>query len=402
MKYASFWDTLQQPIIALAPMDGVTDAPCRTMHGLYGRPDVVLTEFTNVEGLWRGGDRIFRDFLYTPAERPVVAQIFGCQPEYFYKAAHVVCELGFDGLDINMGCPAKTIANRGGGAGLIRVPETAKAIIRAAQQGVRDWANGQTLEDLEMDPERIRRIRQMNEERVRVWGDHAHIERHLLPVSVKTRLGYDSIVITDWVQELLELEPHVISIHGRTLAQHYKGDANWEAIAAAAEIVRKTDTLILGNGDIHNLYQAAQRIRTSGVHGVLIGRASFGNPWLFHNREQLKKQLNEGSNPTVEDLPEAAPSREERLLMALEHARVHAKLKGEDHFVELRKHMGWYLGHFRGAKRVRNELVRINSLADVERIITAALDRGEENDEDGLAAPQEETQDFQLDVSCAC
>jgi tRNA-dihydrouridine synthase len=209
-------------------------------------------------------------------------------------------------------------------------------------------------------------------------------------------------VITDWVQELLELEPHVISIHGRTLAQHYKGDANWEAIAAAAEIVRKTDTLILGNGDIHNLYQAAQRIRTSGVHGVLIGRASFGNPWLFHNREQLKKQLNEGSNPTVEDLPEAAPSREERLLMALEHARVHAKLKGEDHFVELRKHMGWYLGHFRGAKRVRNELVRINSLADVERIITAALDRGEENDEDGLAAPQEETQDFQLDVSCAC
>ncbi|TME62164.1 MAG: tRNA-dihydrouridine synthase family protein [Chloroflexi bacterium] len=152
MKYASFWDTLQQPIIALAPMDGVTDAPCRTMHGLYGRPDVVLTEFTNVEGLWRGGDRIFRDFLYTPAERPVVAQIFGCQPEYFYKAAHVVCELGFDGLDINMGCPARTVANHGGGAALIRVPETAKAIIRAAQQGVRDWANGQTLEDLEMDP----------------------------------------------------------------------------------------------------------------------------------------------------------------------------------------------------------------------------------------------------------
>ena len=402
MKYASFWDTLQQPIIALAPMDGVTDAPCRTMHGLYGRPDVVLTEFTNVEGLWRGGDRIFRDFLYTPAERPVVAQIFGCQPEYFYKAAHVVCELGFDGLDINMGCPARTVANHGGGAALIRVPETAKAIIRAAQQGVRDWANGQTLEDLEMDRERIRRIRQMNEERVHIWGDHARIERRLLPVSVKTRIGYDSIVITDWVQELLELEPQVISIHGRTLAQHYKGDANWEAIAAAAEIVRKTDTLILGNGDIHSLYQAAQRIRISGVSGVLIGRASFGNPWLFRDREQLKKLFNAGINPTTEDLPEAAPSREERLLMALEHAHIHAKLKGEDHFVELRKHMGWYLGHFRGAKRVRNELVRINSLADVERIITAALDRGEENDEDGLVAPQEETQDLQLDVSCAC
>src|SRR5947209_12744536 len=402
MKYPSFWNTLQQPIIALAPMDGVTDAPNRTMHGLYGRPDVVLTEFTNVEGLWRGSDRIFRDFLYTPAERPVVAQIFGCRPEYFYKAAHVVCELGFDGVDINMGCPAPTVANKGGGAALIRMPEIAKAIIRATQQGVHDWANGQTLEDLDMDPMRIERIRQMNEDRVRVWGDHAKIERHLIPVSVKTRLGYDSIVITDWVQELLELEPHVISIHGRTLAQHYKGDANWDAIAAAAEIVRKTGTLIFGNGDIHTLYQAAQRIRTTGVSGVLIGRASFGNPWLFRDCEKLKGLLNAGFNVTLEDLPDPAPSREERLLMALEHARVHAKLKGEDHFVELRKHMGWYLGHFPSAKRVRNELVRINSLADVERIITVALDRGEENDEDGLVAPQEETQDFQLDVSCAC
>ena len=383
-------------------MDGVTDAPNRTMHGLYGRPDVVITEFTNVEGLWRGGDRIFRDFLYTPAERPVVAQIFGCRPEYFYKAAHVVCELGFDGLDVNMGCPAKTIANKGGGAALIRVPDIAKAIIRAAQEGVRDWANGQTLEDLEMDPERIKRIRQMNEERVHIWGDTPHVERRLIPVSVKTRLGYDSIVITDWVQELLELEPHVISIHGRTLAQHYKGDANWDAIAAAAEIVRKTGTLIFGNGDIHTLYQAAQRIRTTGVSGVLIGRASFGNPWLFRDCEKLKGLLNAGIDVTLEDLPDPAPSREERLLMALEHARVHAKLKGEDHFVELRKHMGWYLGHFRGAKRIRNELVRINSLADVKRIIQTALDSPESGDDDGLEAAQEAVRDSELDLTCAC
>ncbi|HEX9131141.1 MAG TPA: tRNA-dihydrouridine synthase [Ktedonobacteraceae bacterium] len=402
MKFPSFWDTLQKPIIGLAPMDGVTDAPCRTMHGLYGRPDVVLTEFTNVEGLWRGSDRIFRDFLYTPAERPVVAQIFGCRPEYFYRAAHVVCELGFDGLDINMGCPARTVANKGGGAALIRMPETAKQIIRAAQQGVRDWASGQTLADLEMDPQRIERIRQMNEERVSVWGDNVQTERRLLPVSVKTRLGYDSIVITDWVQELLELEPAVISIHGRTLAQHYKGEANWDAIAAAAEIVRKTGTLILGNGDIHSLYEAAQRIHTTGVHGVLIGRASFGNPWIFQNRAQLKKLLDADINPTAEDLPDVIPSREERLLMALEHANVHAKLKGEDHYVEMRKHMGWYLGHFPGAKQVRSELVRINSLADVERIIYAALDNPDAFKDAGMETPLEEARDPELDLSCVC
>lgn len=401
MRYASFWNTLQQPIIALAPMDGVTDAPNRTMHGLYGRPDVVLTEFTNVEGLWRGSDRIFRDFLYTPAERPVVAQIFGCRPEYFYKAAHVVCELGFDGLDINMGCPARTVANHGGGAALIRMPDTAKAIIRATQQGVRDWANGQTLEDLEMEPERIQHIRQMNLDRVQTWGDTPQIERRLLPVSVKTRLGYDSIVITDWVKDLLELEPHVISIHGRTLAQHYKGEANWDAIAAAAEVIRQTDTLVFGNGDIHSLYEAAQRIRTTGVQGVLIGRATFGNPWIFRDREKLKVLLQAGINPTLVDLPDANPSREERLLMALEHARTHARLKGEGHFMELRKHMGWYLGHFPGAKRVRNELVRINSLADVERIILTALAHSEEDDDEIPDVIEEEVRDAELDMTCA-
>ena len=401
MKATSFWNNLQQPIIGLAPMDGVTDAPCRTMHGLYGRPDVVLTEFTNVEGLWRGSDRIFRDFLYTPAERPAVAQIFGCKPEYFYKAAHVVCELGFDGVDINMGCPARSVANHGGGAALIRVPDTAKAIIRATQEGVRDWANGQTLEALGMERHRIERIRQMNEERVHIWGDQPITERRLLPVSVKTRLGYDRIIITDWVKELLELEPAVISLHGRTLMQHYKGEANWDAIAAAAEIVRQTDTLVFGNGDIKSLYQAAQRIATTGVHGVLIGRATFGNPWLFQRKAELKRLLNAGIVPTPEDLPDVIPTREERLAMALEHARVHARLKGEDHFVELRKHMGWYLGHFPGAKHVRNELVHIDSLADVERIILHAQEHPEEN-MDEVTSPLEDVQDTELDMSCAC
>ncbi|GCE17482.1 tRNA dihydrouridine synthase [Dictyobacter kobayashii] len=397
----SFWNTLTQPIIGLAPMDGVTDAPCRTMHGLHGRPDIIMTEFTNVEGLWRGSDRIFRDFLYTPAERPVVAQIFGCRPEYFYKAAHIVCELGFDGVDINMGCPASSIANKGGGAALIRLPETAKAIVRATQQGVRDWANGQTLEDLEMDPQRIRQIRQMNVDRARTWGEPLEYERRLLPVSVKTRLGYDSIVVKDWMQELLELEPAVISLHGRTLVQHYKGEANWDAIATAAEIVRKTDTLILGNGDIHSLYQAAERIRTTGVNGVLIGRATFGNPWLFKNKELLKQLLHDGIKPTPENLPDIMPTREERLLMALEHARTHARIKGQSHYIEMRKHMGWYLGHFAGAKRVRNELVRINTLDEVEEIIQRALEEPDLSDDSNIQVPAIEVHDSSLDLSCS-
>lgn len=197
------------------------------------------------------------------------------------------------------------------------------------------------------------------------------------------------------------MEPAAISIHGRTLVQHYKGEANWEAIAAACEIVRKTDTLIFGNGDIHSLYQAAERIRTTGVNGVLIGRASFGNPWLFQKKDVLRQLLNAEITVTPENLPDVVPTREERLKMALEHARVHAKLKGEDHFVELRKHMGWYLGHFPGAKRVRNELVRINSLADVEQIIQAALENPEEfSDEGGPNRLIESLPDPELDMTC--
>lgn len=106
------------------------------------------------------------------------------------------------------------------------------------------------------------------------------------------------------------MEPTNISIHG-TLAQRYKGEANWEAIAAAAEIVRQTNTLILGNGDIHDLYQAAQRIQQTGVNGVLIGRASFGNPWLFQRREEMKQKLRAGIMPTPENMVVPVPSREE-------------------------------------------------------------------------------------------
>jgi tRNA-dihydrouridine synthase len=165
--------------------------------------------------------------------------------------------------------------------------------------------------------------------------------------------------------------------------------------------VCKTDTLILGNGDIHNLYEAAQRILTTGVHGVLIGRATFGNPWLFRYRDHLKKLFNEHVNVTADQLPTIIPSREERLLMALEHANVHARLKGEDHYVEMRKHLGWYLGHFPGAKQVRNDLVRVNSLADVEHIIHSALSNPQ-SCQDASETPLEEFPDPELDLTCAC
>ena len=155
----SFWNSLPQPIVGLAPMDGVTDAAFRLITARHGRPDVLFTEFAAVERIVRGHDSDLVDLWYSEIERPVVAQVFGVNPESFYRVAHVVCELGFDGLDINMGCPAKNIALKGAGAGLIRTPELALNILRRTREGIRDWAAGQRVEGLGLPASAVEAVR---------------------------------------------------------------------------------------------------------------------------------------------------------------------------------------------------------------------------------------------------
>ena len=154
----NFWQKIDKPIIGLSPMDGVTDASFRFITAKYGGPDVTFTEFVNVETAFFAPQTFIKDLTYDQIERPVVAQIYGHTPEMFYKVAHIVCELGFDGLDINMGCPAKKVAAKGSGAALIRTPELARTIIQSARQGIQDWRDGQTLADIGIDPEFRTRI----------------------------------------------------------------------------------------------------------------------------------------------------------------------------------------------------------------------------------------------------
>ena len=374
---SSFWQTLPHPIIALAPMDGVSDAPFRQVHAEIGRPDIMFTEFTNVQGLWRGDIRLLDGFLFDESERPVVAQIFGNTPPDFYRSAVLVCELGFDGVDINMGCPSKCVAGKGGGAALIREPLLAQEIVRAVKRGVEDWANGQTLEGLGLAPERMARIRQMNEARA------TPITRRLLPVSVKTRLGFDSIIIEDWVKVLLEVEPVAISLHGRTLRQMYTGSADWDAIGRAAAIVRQTPTLILGNGDIHSVEDARKRVLETGVHGVLVGRAAMGNPWLFRDLRIMRDELiasglyEAGAAASAQDAaPAERPSPQERLRTARHHARLFAKLLPDHRWIEMRKHLSWYCRDFFDAAGLRRQLVQTSSLDDVEQLIESSLNDG--------------------------
>ncbi len=343
----SFWDSLSHPIIGLSPMDGVTDAACRFICAKYGQPDVVFTEFTAVEGLRAGAIRLLEDFYYDESERPVVAQVFGADPAAFYIAGVLASALGFDGIDINMGCPAKNVAQRGAGAALIRDPERAKEIYRQTVAGTQAWAHGVELREIGVPPGLIEKIEQR-------FNGRALGERRELPVSIKTRIGYDMPVTEEWVTHLLELNPAALTIHGRTLKQLYTGLADWNEIAKAAALVRTYReqggrTYVLGNGDIADIPDAKAKIAAHGLDGALIGRCSIGNPWIF---------------------AEHLPTPQERIAVALEHAEYLHSLFGDMGFLRIRRHLLEYTKGFPGAKLVRIQLSTIKTLADVERILS--------------------------------
>jgi nifR3 family TIM-barrel protein len=356
----SFWRRISQPIIGLAPMDGVTDPAFRFIVAKHGKPDVLFTEFISVEEICHGGDSAWQQLRYSEIERPVVAQIYGSDPQRFYETAHIICELGFDGIDINMGCPSKNVSSRGCGAALIRNPALAQEIIRAVRAGVQDWASGHRIETVGLRSKVIAKIGDLSgEEAV------AASPRRSIPISVKTRLGYDSVVIEDWVSVLLDESPEVISIHGRTLAQMYRGRADWEAIGRAAKLVRGTSTLLLGNGDIGCMAELVTRVLETDVHGVLIGRGGLGNPWIFAQKDHAKMQV----AMKAVDTPESDIPLQKRFQVALEHACYFEAVGNRSRFAAMRKHLGWYCKGFPGAAQMRVRMFHTTSSLEVARVL---------------------------------
>lgn len=311
----SFWNNLQKPFFVLAPMADVTDAPFRRMiakysahtrgDGTFGGPDVMWTEFVSADGLMRatpeGKEKLMKDLIYAEEERPIVAQLFTSNPEHMEQAAALCRELGFDGIDINMGCPDRSIERQGCGSAMIKNPESAKAVIEAAKKGAGD-----------------------------------------LPVSVKTRLGYNQDQLEEWLPFLLACEPAAITVHARTRKEMSKVPARWERVARAVEIrnEQKVDTLILGNGDALSLEDARAKAEATGADGVMLGRAIFGNPWLFHPEKDL-------ANVTLQ----------ERFSVMLEHTRLFEELLPHKNFAIMKKHYKAYVNGFDGAKELRNELM---------------------------------------------
>jgi nifR3 family TIM-barrel protein len=310
-----------------------------------------------VDEVCHGCDSAWQQLRYAEIERPIVAQIYGADPDKFYQVAQVLCELGFDGVDINMGCPSKKVSARGCGAALIKNPSLALEIIRAVRNGVDDWTAGRPIEAIGLRPKVADKVMALSVAKC--------TPRKSIPVSVKTRLGYDSVVIEDWVTTLLKERPEVISIHGRTLAQMYRGSADWGAIARAAKLVRETSTLVMGNGDVESLDGLVLKVRQTHVHGVLIGRGALGNPWIFQEKHLAKEQ----TYLSVASISLSKVLLEERFRVALEHARYFEAIGGASRFASMRKHLGWYCKGFFKAAEVRSEMFRATSSLDVERIL---------------------------------
>jgi nifR3 family TIM-barrel protein len=356
----SFWKRHPQPIIGLAPMDGVTDSAFRHIVALHGKPDVTFTEFTNVHDICAGRLKALDSLRYSECERPVIAQIYGKDPSLFYQAAHVVCELGFDGLDINMGCPSKNVSSSGSGAGLIRTPQLALELLHRTRQGIQDWASGQQLSHIGLKANALETVAQLNQ-------SHPHPRtRQLIPLSVKTRIGYDRNMIEEWSAVLIEGQPEVISIHGRTLSQMYRGQSDWEAIALAASRIQPHGILVLGNGDIQSLGEAFERIKNSGVNGALVGRGALGNPWIFQGIHHLRNAI---QSPEPFQPQSFTPGIQEKFRIMLEHATLFEQVHGPDRFPRMRKHLGWYCSGFPHAAALRAQLVRTHSSQDVMNLL---------------------------------
>ncbi|MGD0328263.1 MAG: tRNA-dihydrouridine synthase [Minisyncoccia bacterium] len=339
----SFWNQLPKPFFAMAPMKDVTDVAFRALVARRGKPDVFWTEFVSADGLYHLGDArnaqffgalrfaalgitpqncasftpspLLRDLAFEENQHPIVAQIFSSKPEMIPYATKLVAELGFDGVDLNMGCPDRVVEKQGAGAALIKNPKLATELICAAK------------------------------------------EASTLPVSVKTRVGFNKESLDEWLPTLLQAAPAAITLHLRTRKELSLVLADWELMKKAVEIRDKVnpDVFLIGNGDVRDLEDARAKASESGCDGVMLGRAMFGNPWVFAGRK-------------VNDTPLA-----EKLAALIELAQNFEKMMPPKSFSILKKHIKAFVTGFPGAAELRAKFMEANSAAELENAIANSV-----------------------------
>lgn len=325
--FKGFWEKIEKPIFVMAPMADVTDPALRQIVAKYGKPDVTWTEFVSADGLFLGGkEALLPDLDYTDEERPIIAQFFTSKPEMMEKAARLALELGFDGIDINMGCPDKSIEKQGAGATLIKNPTLARELIAAAKEG-------------------------------------AKTDKKQIPVSVKTRIGFNKNEIDTWIPNLLNQDIPLLTVHLRTRKELSKVPAHWEEMHRVIKIRNEIskETLIFGNGDILSLQEAYKKTKETGADGVMLGKAIFGNPWLFEDKEKIK------SGEAIEIIERTPQQKIEALIQLAE--KFNDLLGERKNFAIMKKHFKAYISGWDGAKELRTKLMDTHSYDDMSKVL---------------------------------
>jgi tRNA-dihydrouridine synthase len=311
----NIWQKLPKPFFILAPMEDVTDTVFRQVILQAGRPNLMFSEFTNCDGLSSAGrEGVAHRLKFSKIEKPIIAQIWGKTPEHYFEAAKLVSSLGFDGVDINMGCPEKNVIRQGCCSALIKNHDMARQIIQATKDG----AGGK------------------------------------IPVSVKTRIGFDSIDTQNWLGFLLEQNLDAIGLHGRTVKEKSTVPCHYDEIHKAVLIrnQKNLSTIIYANGDIKTIIQGKELCQKYGYDGVMIGRGIFENPWLFTGKEQ--------DQITIKD----------RVELLQFHLELWEKTwKNTKHYPKLKKYFKIYIQNFLGSKNLRSKLMETQNCSQAKKIL---------------------------------
>jgi tRNA-dihydrouridine synthase len=315
----NIWDELPQPFFVLAPMDDVTDTVFRQVVADCAAPDLFFAEFVNVDALQsRGREATLKRLKFTDKERPIIAQVWGLDPENFRKSARDIAAMGYDGIDLNFGCPVKDVVQNGACSALIK-PENrdrAKAYIEACREGAPS-----------------------------------------LPLSVKTRLGFNEVDLS-WHEFLLKQKLNALTIHGRTRRQMSKVPADWEAIGQVAELRTSLSpaTKIIGNGDVLTRRQGEELANKYNLDGIMVGRGIFHNPFIFSGvspREWEKYGV------------------DAKVALFRKHVELFAATwaPGERKIHTLNKFCKIYINGFDGAKDLREKLMSAASTDELLRFL---------------------------------
>ena len=318
------WNNLKHPIICLAPMAGYTDSAYRQLVKEIAPGVICFTEFTNVKGLKYGSKRTLAQVGFNPdIERPIVAQIFGKEPEHFAEAAVLLEEMGVDAIDINMGCPAKKVVSSDHGSALFKNPDLAARIVEAT------------------------------------------VKATTLPVSVKMRLGTkekNAEFLIDYCKKMESCGAQLITIHGRTAKQMYTGKADYELIY---EVKKHLGVPVIGNGDIKSVEDAKEKL--GNLDGIMIGRGTMGNPWLMAEIWHAFHDDTTAANYKPYSSPRTFS---EKLPWTLKHMELSVQTKGETRGVmEMRKYLAASVKDFHGASEYRQKLVRIESFEEAKKLL---------------------------------